>query len=527
MFAKRLLYLTDRNARAYRWQRGKLTFLREFAGGDEPELEAFEAWLREERRTPLFIVADLIEIDFRVEVMPHASPLDAYQLRQRKLNSIYRSSPFRNALNLGREPDGRRDDRVLLSAITNPDTLSPWLPAIERGKAPLAGICIPPLLLNKAAKAWAGEHTLLITRDDDAGLRLTYFFAGELRFSRLTPHFEKNPQELAPLLIEEVARTQQYLLNLRLLGRDDALHIYVADQEPQLATWQAELQSSRLLHFDTINLRELAEKAQAPSIDNNATATDIYITLAAQGFAQNHYGSGHYVHEAYLRLLRISIQATVLAMTGIGLTTALYDIYVLYDLQQQTKQAQEKTIRIESQYQKIKSSFPPAPASAEAMQEADQTIDKLKAEQAAPRAILDQISQALDKAPIIRLKRLTWRYGKPQDTVGNTEIISAPPAQSAAQPSASASEEADKKKWHVLIEGEIPYTIKQREALAAVDTFIKTLTSENVSTEVLRLPYNVRPDAQLKGQSGIASEGVSSNAPLSIRIVWNTPPQDR
>lgn len=525
MLAKRLIYITDRGVRAYRWFKGKLTQTAEFAGGDEPQLEAFEAWLQEERRAPLFIIADLIEIDFRVEIMPHASFTDARQMRQRKLSSIYRSSPFRNALNLGRELTGRRDDRVLLSAITNPDALTPWLPAIERCKAPLAGICAPPLLLDKAAKTWATEHTLLVTRDNDAGLRLTYFFAGELRFSRLTPHLETAIEELAPVLIEEVARTQQYLLNLRLLGRDDTLHIFVADQPVRLSEWQTFLHSSKLLHFDTISLPELAKTTDAPGITVENTAADLFITLAAQGFARNHYGAASHLHEAYLRLIRILLQGAVLAMSSMGIILMAYDGYVLYDLQQQIGQTQINTGLLEAKYQKIKSSFPPAPASAEAMHEADTAIQKLQKEQAAPRALLSEVSKGLDAAPAIKMTRLTWRYGKPEETTGSTENVQ-PTAQTSAVANAVGDNENDKR-WHVLIEGEIPHTIKQREALAAVDSFVKAVASKEISVEVLRLPYNIRPDASLKGQSGISADGASAGNPsVAIRAVWNTPPAD-
>ncbi len=525
MLAKRLLYLTDRGVRVYRWLQGNLTLTGEFSGGDEPQLEAFEQWLQEDRRAPLFIVADLIEIDFRVEIMPHASFTDAAQMRQRKLNSIYRASPFRNALNLGREAGGRRDDRVLLSAITNPEALSPWLPAITRLKAPLAGICVPPLLLDKAAKSWASEHTLLVSRDNDAGLRITYFFAGELRFSRLTPHLETDIQELAPSLVEEVARTQQYLLNLRLLGRDDPLQIFVTDQPKYLEEWQARFQSSRLLHFDTISLPELAKTTQAPGITETSCAADLFITLAAQGFAKNHYGIGAHLHEAYLRLLRVTIQAIVLAMLVIGTILMSYDAYSLYDLQQQAEEALAQSTKTEAQYQQIKTSFPPAPASAEAMREADQAVQKLREEQAPPRALLSQVSKGLDAAPSIRMTRLVWRFANPQET--KSAFDNSGPAQLTQAPAPEPGKTGSENRWHVLIEGEIHHSIKQREALAAVNTLVKAITTKEISVEVLRLPYNVRPDAELKGQSGVATDSSSSNPSVSIRAVWHSPPLDR
>lgn len=529
MLPKRILLITDNNLRAYHWQRNGMSFDAEFQGGDSPDLEGFEKWLQQKRRVPLFIVADVIELDFRYETIPHAILNEGRQLRQRKLSMLYRATPFRHALKLGRELSGRRDDRVLFSAITNPDALAPWLPIINKQKAPLAGICAPPLLLAKIGKTLEHAHTLLVTCDNHAGLRLTYFFNGELRFSRLTPHFLNTPEELAPILVEEVARTQQYLFNLKLIGRDDALHICIADHSPQLERWNATLQSTRLLQFEAISLCNLAKRANAREFKEGDSSAQLLAILAAQGFSQNHYGSGPHLHEAYLRLLRIATQGTVITLAAMGVGIIANDIYHFNDLVEQTAQMKDTTCRVEAEYRKIKESFPSSPTSAAAMHEADTAITKLNAEQAASSTMLTQISQALNAAPTIRLTKLVWRYAPPSETTSTAETGSAvPPPPPNANALAPSTETANEKKWHALIEGEIPHSIKQRDALNAVDIVANSLRSnKGVTVEVLRLPYNVRPDAPLKGQSGATGEGSAPAPTIAIRAVWATTPIDR
>jgi hypothetical protein len=526
MFPIRILLLTDNNIRAYRWKRNELSFDAEFQGGDSPDLEGFEKWLRQERRVPLFIVADVIELDFRYETIPHAVLNEGRQLRQRKLNTMYRATPFRHALKLGREHSGRRDDQVLFSAITNPEALAPWLPIINKQKAPLAGICAPPLLLAKVGKTLEHAHTLLATYDSHAGLRLTYFFNGELRFSRLTPHFLDTPEELAPILVEEVARTQQYLLNLKLIGRDDALHICIADHSPQLERWNAALQSTRLLQFEAISLSNLAKRAGGREFKEGNSSAQLLAILAAQGFSQNHYGSGPYVHEAYLRLLRITTQATVVALAAMGVLIIGNEALTLYDLDSEIQQFNDTTQQTQKRYQQIKSAFPPAPANAADMQEADSVVKQLQNEKRAPQELLSQISQALDSAPAIRLTKLTWTYGRPQDSTLEESQGSAAARTNAASPppnTEASTEAANEKKWHALIEGEIPASIKQREALAAVDTATKQLLKKGVSVEALRLPYNIRPDAPLEGKSGNALQQTHAVPTFALRVVWDSP----
>ena len=56
-------------------------------------------------------------------------------MRERRLAQSWRDTPFRCAHIQGREEGGRRDDIVLLSALTNPATLAPWLDALERQRS--------------------------------------------------------------------------------------------------------------------------------------------------------------------------------------------------------------------------------------------------------------------------------------------------------------------------------------------------------------------------------------------------------
>src|SRR3954465_3491031 len=101
---------------------------------------AFEAYLGNVRDVPTHLFIDLAEEDFRLDTIPHVGARAREATLARKLNQIFRNTPYRHALLQGREPDGRRDDRVFYTAITNPELLRPWLDMIERLQVPLVGI---------------------------------------------------------------------------------------------------------------------------------------------------------------------------------------------------------------------------------------------------------------------------------------------------------------------------------------------------------------------------------------------------
>ena len=101
---------------------------------------AFERYLAGMADVPTHLFTDLAEEDFRLDTIPHVGTGDREAILARKLAQIFRNTPYRHALLQGRETEGRRDDRVIYTAITNGEVLRPWLEIIERLKVPLAGI---------------------------------------------------------------------------------------------------------------------------------------------------------------------------------------------------------------------------------------------------------------------------------------------------------------------------------------------------------------------------------------------------
>lgn len=519
---KRLLYLTEQGITAYRWEQKTLQQEARFSITEAGDLEAFENYLRSSRRIPIFIIVDIIELDFRFEIIPHVNFKEAKALRARKLNAAYRSTPFRHVLELGREPDGRKDDRVLLSAITNADALSPWLPAMSRLRSPVAGICSPPLLLAKAVKEWPTEHTLLITFATTKAIRLTYFHKNDLRFSRLAIHYASTIEGIAPIIIEETSRTQQYLINLKLLGRDDQLQVIILDQEQQIDFWEKNLPSTRLLNFTAQSFGTLAQKSRYPKILAPCKNTEeLLVTLTTIGIASNHYANLDHLHEAFLRLLRVSLHGAAIA--GLTLTLGLLgaEAYSLWGIFQHTEEASHLIQQTANKYRGIKEAFPPSPADAPQMLEAVEITTKLSSHRYPPSELLGTVAMALEQAPTYRLLKINWGYAPSSQTTpaelgtnirhGANTPTTAPPLPIPGQ--------AEEKVWFAIIIAEPPAEQRQRAALDAVERMTTFLRKKDALTvDVLQLPYSTNPESPLEGSVGIP--GVESKRQLVLRIQW-------
>src|SRR5579859_3501637 len=137
--SQHFLYLTNSRLVSLATRGGRIIARREFAASGAGSAE-FDRYIAGMDDVLTYLFTDLAEEDFRLDTIPHVGASDREAVVSRKLVQIFRSSPYRYAMTQGREVDGRRDDRVLYTAITNAEVLRPWVEVIERHRIPLAGI---------------------------------------------------------------------------------------------------------------------------------------------------------------------------------------------------------------------------------------------------------------------------------------------------------------------------------------------------------------------------------------------------
>ena len=160
---------------------------------------------------PIHVLVDLVEEDFRRETAPHVhGPVRGSVLETRSAR-LFPGTPFVSARREGRMPEGRRDDRVLFSAIVRPERIEPWLDAL-RGQE-VAGVHSLPIVsagLLPILGAGSGSM-LLVTESGDRELRQTCFENGRLTLSRLATLPPGGPAERARQIVVEVERLVHHL----------------------------------------------------------------------------------------------------------------------------------------------------------------------------------------------------------------------------------------------------------------------------------------------------------------------------
>jgi hypothetical protein len=183
---KRLFYFTGYRLSVLHWQGKELVGHTSFEP-TETGLNEFRHYLQQtENITGKFLV-DVIEEDFRNEKIPHVGSKDRVAVINRLMDRFYRSSQNYSYHELiGRENDGRKDDIVLLGAMTNPQLIQSWLFILDECKVPLSGIWTLPLIskkILKTLKATTGV-VLLVSQQVNSNVRQTLFRDGKLISSR-------------------------------------------------------------------------------------------------------------------------------------------------------------------------------------------------------------------------------------------------------------------------------------------------------------------------------------------------------
>ena len=250
----------------------------------------------------------------------------------RKLSQIFRNTPFRYAQVQGRESEGRRDDRVIYTAITNPEALRVWLEMIERLKVPLEGIhsaaVFSGVLLDELDLLF--PHALLVTFTPGDAMRQTYFRDREIKFSRLSPIDLGEGQTLGGMIAEETTRTWQYLDSLRNFAPEDRLEVCVLVHKNDRAAVEPALRDFAQLQYRLLDMDEVAIKLALKPPPLDSTAEEVMVHLFLLRKIPNHFATPEMRRYAIRRSARILLTQLSLALIGVSLAWGAWNIWGVY-----------------------------------------------------------------------------------------------------------------------------------------------------------------------------------------------------
>jgi len=487
--ARTLLFLSADSFHASIWNGGVLGAPQNFSN-DANGRESFSTFLKK-HRDPAYLLVDVIEEDFRLETVPHLIGPARKELLARKFEQFYRGTQFRQATLLQRQEEGRRDDDMLFSALTNPQRISPWLDALMANRIPLVGIYSLPNISTPLLKTIPSDHVLLLSWEKDAGLRQTYFNNKRLHFSRLIPVNSNN--SFSESVATETPRTQQYLKSLSLPPPGEVLDVFIICHATDRSILQKRLETSSEMRYTYLDIQELGKRVKSKNEYRDSDATTLFLHLLANEPPSSHYAdSGHTHFHLLWQLRRVFFGlAAVTAIAGVLWSAVSFWQGQIYS--SETEPINVQTARFQQLTQQIQRSFANTTVPAADMKMAVLLSRKLNMYNPQAEDVLRGLTVALDNFTRVEVGKLAW----------HTSATDAAPSSYPA---------------HVItFDGSlIGFGNDYRKALDYLDRFQQALAQQGYTVTAQKLPLDVSSKGSISGDA----QKNDSAAQFTLKIIW-------
>lgn len=473
-----LLFLSVDHLHAQHMAGGKITAQADFTNTPEGR-ENFTSFLKAVK-CPCYLLTDLIEEDFRHEIVPHLSGGSRKALLKRKFEQFYRSTPFHQATLLQRQKTGRRDDDMLFSALTNPSLITTWVDILFAKKIPLVGIYSVPQISAPLIKSYLSKHLLLISWEKFSGLRQTYFSNHHLQISRLTPVL--GDLTFHDAVVKEITRTYQYLKSLSLLPAEQTLDVYILCNGKDRDELFDKLPVNADMHYDFVDINIVSAQLNIEQHITDSDATQVFLHQLAIRSPQTHYANANHTYYFTLWNLKHALNLASALLFIVALVWSLSNVW-----QSSSAVAEADSLALHTQQtleesQKITLSFPNTYAQATDMKSGVSVMRKLDQYGTTAGAVLSPISLVLNHHQKIELDDLAWQTSATEPVAKNT--MGDVPAQV------------------ITIKGHLTdFANDYRAALNYLEQFQNELADKGYQVTTLSKPFDASPSGNIVDQS--------------------------
>jgi len=468
--------------------------------------------LLQQQQQPVSILVDLIEEEFRHDTIPHAHGSDRTRMLERHAAKLYRGTPFRHSRIIGRSQEGRRDDKILFSALTNPDNLQPVLDLLEQTASPLAGIYSLPIISTRLIKPLQArnENVLLITEQPDGGLRETFLRKGQVQFSRLAPIQESSPDEYCRLLDTEVHKTQRYLNTLRLLAPGESIAVYPLADTPRCEAVTRTCLESEQLKFHPVDIGELAITSGCKDFPKTGGSDALFAFLLGNGQCKNHYAK-----PPHLKRLRgwqgaLALRAASWLLAVIGLSWSGINAVDGWMANRERDQLAANRELVANRYTQLTRELPVQPREARAMREATALADSLERHPLQTGKLFKLMGTAFSRYPSLEMRKLSWFSSANADARKGDSLTALNTPAGLPLPRYNV----------MLVSGALRnFDGSYKHAQQQIDTLVNWLRQQPgiVSANTERAPLDTRSGSQIQGE--LDNPSAQNNAAFDLRVV--------
>lgn len=519
---RRAMFVSAHKVAIYHWHKGDLGSSYLFDVNKDGKL-FFERYLKETPNNPVYILIDLFEEEFKQETAPHVFGRDRESIIGRKKSRLFRDTPFYYHKVQGREDEGRKDDIVLMSAITNPMLIQPWLDILQEHKVPIVGITSVPLLTENIIKLLPepGGNNLVVSIQSISGLRQTFIKKSQLRVSRLVQLPRYGTEPYGALISEEVDKIKRYLTSVRLVTADsgdtESLKIYFLLNGDVLQEVKKEYKDISTSGMQFLDINDLLVAVGSDRQISSPFADQLYIHQMLKSKASNAYARPTEKRYNSLRNTRISLLACSVLFMVASFVWSGFSFIQGIELRQNSLSAQNKADFYQTRYELAREGLPQTPVEPSELKVAVDLIGELRGHKTTPIEIVRLISFGMNRYPNIALSNFNWLSAiNPNEKI---EMGQNAPNQGVIGYSDISNPEGDYKFFQIaFVEAEVsPFDGNYRNAISIINEYAETLRSQNnvYDVSILSLPLDVSSEASMAGNTNTTQR----DARFSIRIV--------
>lgn len=520
--SRRVFFLAGGRMAVYHWSGNSLLEPLWF-GADEDGLTEFSLYLDHAPPDPVYMLVDVVEEEFREETIPHVVGGDRRALIRTRLNRLFRDPTYSYAIVQGRDTEGRRDDRVLFTALIRPDLLSPWIGQIAKHKVPLAGIYSLPIVSEALIKRMPVEsdHALLVTMQISGGLRQTFFHQNRIKLSRLAIMPPGGTPGQASYVLGEIEKIRRYLNSLRQLPHDSPLDVYVVGARPLLADITRQSPDSLTTRHHLLDIEEVAEMVGMKRPYGSEYSDRIFAHLLAKRRLPNQYAPSNQTRHNTMHRTRLGLMAASAALVVAGLFIGAWNVVDAINLSGETDSARLRTGFYKERVAIFKDRMPDIPAEPQDIKAAVNMAERLRAYKTTPRAMAVTLSRGLQTSAAferIKLDKIDWVASTDPDKPIGARSERSNVRQ--RQTSSGTSESGSKPLYQIAnVEGRVdPFNGDYRQAIDLVKQFTSALLALSgvEAVNVLEEPLDTGSDSKIRGDTN--RKDLKANFKLRIVI---------
>lgn len=520
---KLVLCATSHHLLAGLWHGTKLQGSQLFVN-DESGQAAFAEFLNQYPETPVYLMADAVEEDYRLESLPHSSGAARQELIERKLNQYYRGLEYRTAHFINRETDKRRDDRFLFAALNNAEFLQTWVRILVSAEALLVGIYLLPMLSQVLVRQLKimSSHILLCEKLS-SGLRQTYLHNGRLRMSRLVSNVPTAANQLSYFYLVETEKTRLYLISQRFITRDTPLNLVLTSVDGDTKQISSGISQEQGLECTDVDLAPIVRNLGLPVNQVQQMPELLHMQLLASGHSVDNLAPSHLIKQYQLGKIQQVIKAATIGVTVIGFLIAGWFLKQALDYRTDYANAKQDTSIQQHHYDEVAKNFPQTLIGAADLQTAVDLDNVIASYPKSPRRVMQVVSAAMEQSPEIQLNRLRWLLTSDANVLDDDKsLIVSTPLSNTTQTNVPLTTDPTQLLELGFLTAEIAgFTGDYRRALDSMNRFVAHLKADpKVATvDILQAPVNVSSYVDLQGSTTDEQSTQKQPAVFKLKVI--------